>query len=311
MRVLTVTNMWPTDEWPQFGIFVRRQVEELRKRGVEVDVLFVNGRASTANYARAFPRLWRALARRRYDLVQANYVFSGAIARAQPRVPIVLTHHGIEVLESWQAPLAWAVSRVVDAVTVRSEEMKRRLGLPEAEVIPSGVDLDVFRPLPQEEARRRVGLAIDRRIVLFVGESRPEKRVDVIQAAVEILRRDDPDVELVTVVGKPPEEVAWHMAAADVLALASTNEGSPSVVKEAMACELPVVSVRVGDVPEVIAGTAGCHLAGRDPAAFARGLAAAISFGGRTNGRDAVRHLSWENVTQRLVTVYERVARPR
>jgi teichuronic acid biosynthesis glycosyltransferase TuaC len=311
MRVLTVTNMWPTEEWPQFGIFVRRQVEELRSRGVDVDVLFVNGRASGANYARGFPRVWRALARRRYDLVQANYVFSGVIARAQPRVPIVLTHHGIEVLESWQAPLAWAVSRVVDAVTVRSEEMKRRLGLPEAEVIPSGVDLDIFRPLARDEARRRVGLAADGRIVLFVGEPRPEKRVDVIRAAVEILRRDDPRVELVTVVGKHPEEVAWHMAAADVLALASNNEGSPSVVKEAMACALPVVSVPVGDVREIIGGTAGCHLVERDPEAFARGLAAALAFRGRTTGRDAVRHLSWPNVTQRLVAVYERVARGR
>src|SRR5436190_557229 len=96
LRVLTVTNMWPTDEWPQFGIFVKRQVDGLRDAGLDVDVLFVNGRGSKSNYARGFPELASALRRRRYDLVQANYVFSGLIARSQRRHPIVLTHHGIE-----------------------------------------------------------------------------------------------------------------------------------------------------------------------------------------------------------------------
>src|SRR4051812_5330184 len=92
LRVLTVTNMWPTPEAPQFGIFVKRQVDELRRLGVQVDVQFVNGRRSKANYARAFREFRRRLRGRRYDLIHADYVFSGVIARAQLRHPVVLAH---------------------------------------------------------------------------------------------------------------------------------------------------------------------------------------------------------------------------
>ena len=309
MRVLTVTNMWPTEAAPQFGIFVRRQVEELRREGLHVDVLFVNGREASANYARGFPRLHRQLHDYEYDVIQANYVFSGVIARSQRRLPVVLTHHGIEVLQSWQAPLCWAVSRLVSAVTVRSREMQRRLGLPQAEVIPAGIDLDVFAPVPREESRARLGLPADRRSVLFVGEPRPEKRLDIARAATDLVARRHGDVDLVTVVGRPPHEVAAYMNAADVLLLPSDNEGSPGVVKEAMACNLPVVATDVGDVREVVGGTDGCHVVAQTPESFAAAIEDVLARGSRTDGRCAVSHLAWPGVTRKLVGVYERVAR--
>jgi glycosyltransferase involved in cell wall biosynthesis len=307
LRVLAVTNMWPVPGAPQFGIFVERQVAALRRAGVDVDVLFVNGRASRLNYLRGFAELRQRVRRQRYDLVHATYVFSGLIARAQLRHPVVLTHTGIEVLESWQAPLSWAVSRVVDAVVVRSEEMHERLGLPTAAVIPSGVDFDVFRPEPRHEAREALGLDPETRIVLFVGEPRPEKRLDVIQGAVEMLRRDDPRVSLIQLCGKPQEELARYLSAADVLALPSNNEGSPGAVKEAMACNLPVVAADVGDVRQVIDGTEGCYLAARTPEDFARKISLVFERGGRTDGRMRIEWLSWPRVTARLLDVYRGV----
>jgi len=105
MRVLVVTNMYPTPEMPFFGTFVNEQVEYLRKQGVEVDVFFVNGNKSALNYLWAFPRLWARLLTRRYDLNHAHYVFSGIIARAQLLYPVVLTHHGSQVFQGWQAPV--------------------------------------------------------------------------------------------------------------------------------------------------------------------------------------------------------------
>jgi teichuronic acid biosynthesis glycosyltransferase TuaC len=310
MRVLAVTNMWPTEEAPQFGVFVKRQVEELGRLGVDIDVVFVNGRASRLNYARGFPETRERLHRHRYDLVHAFYVFSGVIARAQRRCPVVLTHTGIEVLEGWQAPLSWVVSRLVDGVVVRSEEMKRRLRLPDAAVIPSGVDLELFHPLPREDARRALGLATEARIVLFVGEQRPEKRLDVIEGAVARLRRENGCVELVKVSGKPQNEIVRYLNAADVLVLASEREGSPGVVKEALACDVPVVSSAVGDVPELIRRSEGSYLAERTPEDFAEKLRRVLADGGRASGRAAVAHLGWPEVTRSLLEVYERVARP-
>lgn len=307
LSILAVTNMWPVRSAPQFGIFVERQVAALRRAGVDVDVLFVNGRADRRNYLRGLAELRKRVRRRRYDLIHATYVFSGVIARAQARRPVVLTHTGIEVLESWQAPLSWAVSRAVDAVVVRSEEMRERLGLPTAVVIPSGVDLDLFRPHPREDARDALGLDREARIVVFAGEARPEKRLDVAQSAVDILRRDDPRVCLVHVSGRPQDDVVLYLNAADVLVLPSDNEGSPGAVKEAMACNLPVVAADVGDVRQVIAGTEGCHLADRTPGEFARKIKLVLERGGRTDGRERIEGLSWSSVTARLLDVYRSV----
>lgn len=303
--------MWPTPAAPQFGVFVERQVEALRRAGVSVDVLFVNGRESKINYARGVRELRRRLRLKRYDLVHATYVFSGVIARAQVHHPIVVTHTGIEALQSWQAPLCWFVSRVVDEVVVRSEEMKRRIGLPRATVIPSGIDLDVFRPQSQAEARARLGLSTEGRIVLFVGEPRPEKRLDIVEGAVARLRADGSDVELVTVCGKPQAEVPLFLNAADVLVLPSENEGSPGAVKEAMACNVPVIATDVGDVAERVAHTDGCYLAERSAEDFAEKMRLVFERGGRTRGRDAVAELAWPRVTEKLLEVYERAARPR
>src|SRR6266542_3061475 len=151
MKLLTVTNMWPTADAPQFGVFVSRQVDELRRAGIDVSVLFIDGRSTRVNYARGIFAFRAALGSEGFDVIQANYVFSGVIARAQRQCPIVLTHHGVEVFQTWQAPLCWAMSRLVDRVVVRSEQMRQRLGLPSARVIPAGVDLDLFRPRPKAE----------------------------------------------------------------------------------------------------------------------------------------------------------------
>jgi glycosyltransferase involved in cell wall biosynthesis len=307
LRVLAVTNMWPTPGAPQFGVFVERQVNALRDAGVQVDVLFMNGRESQGNYLRGVAELRSRLRRSRYDLLHATYVFSGIVARTQLKHPIVLTHTGIEVLESWQAPLSWATSRLVDAVIVRSEEMRERLGLSDAAVIPAGVDLDLFRPQPQGEARAELGLPSGERIVLFVGEPRPEKRLDVVAQAVDILRAEDPHVRLVTVTGRSQADVALHLNAADVLALASTNEGSPGAVKEAMACNLPIVATDVGDVRRVIGTTEGCFLARGTAEDFADKLGRALARGQRTDGRQSIGWLSWPNVTRQVIDVYRSV----
>lgn len=94
MNVLVLTNMWPAPRARASGTFVHEQVEGLRRRGVNVDVLFVDGPASKLNYALGYPRLWQRLATQRYDLVHAHYVYSGLIARGQWQLPVVVSFHG-------------------------------------------------------------------------------------------------------------------------------------------------------------------------------------------------------------------------
>jgi len=307
LRVLVVTNMYPTPAEPMAGIFVAEQVESLRRRGLQVDVLFINGRAGWAEYARGFGRVRRAVEEGDYDLIHAHYVFSGIMALAQRRVPVVLTHHGIEAQRGWTAPLCRWASRRVARTIATSRRVAQALGRRDVEVVPCGVDVELFRPMPQAEARAALGLPADVPLVLFAGMRRPEKRFDLVEAAMALLRHRRPSARLVVAEHEPHERMPLFMNACDVLVLASEAEGSPMVIKEAMACNLPIVSVDVGDVAEVIGGTAGCFLAGRDPGSLAEKLAAALDFGARTQGREAILPLSLEAIAARLETIYRQV----
>src|SRR5512139_695894 len=105
MKVLVITNMYPTPRYPSFGTFVAEQVKSLQKEGVDVDVLFINGIKGKMNYLKGIFRMWGQLLINRYDLIHAHYVFSGMVARFQFLYPVVLTHHGSQVFQGWQAPL--------------------------------------------------------------------------------------------------------------------------------------------------------------------------------------------------------------
>ena len=307
MRVLVVTNMWPHPADPAFGTFVAQQVEALRGRGVEVDVLFVNGRRSRWNYLLGLGRVWAALARRRYDLVHAHYVFSGWLARLQPWRPVVVSFHGAGEMEGYQGWLCRRLAPRVDGCTVTSAHHKAQLGWTGAEIVPCGVDLERFAPQPQAEARRHLGLPAEGRLVLFVGEPRPEKRLDLIEAAVARLQAADPAVSLVKVIGQPHALVPWYMNAADVLVLASDYEGSPVVIKEAMACNLPIVATAVGDVPQVLGDTAGCYLCAQTAQDIAEKLGLALAFGRRTDGRRRVAGLQVADEVEGILRLYRRV----
>jgi len=303
-RVLVVTNMYPVPGRPALGIFVEEQVESLRAQGLEVDVLFVDGPANKLNYLWGIFRFRRQIARCQYDLVHAHYVFSGMIALAQRGLPVVTTFHSGEVLEgSFQRTLSRLVSARSDLNIAVSAEVMQRLRGPSC-VIPCGVDLERFRPVDVGEARSQLNLPAAAKLVLFAAAMRPEKRFDLVQEALALVQRRLPDAQLVIVSNQPPELVPLYMNACDVLVLASRKEGSPQVVKEAMACNLPIVSTAVGDVAEVIAGIEGCHICAAEPQDIADKLVAALAFGRHTDGRKRVEGLSMERVAERIVEAY-------
>jgi teichuronic acid biosynthesis glycosyltransferase TuaC len=309
VKILVVTNMYPTPTMPAFGTFVYDQVRSLRRLGVEVDVFFVNGRANTSNYFWAFPRYWFLLRGRRYDLIHAHYVLAGIIARAQLSCPTVLTHHGPEVLGQprWQGPLCRLVTPLFDEVIYVSEETRRKLNDEDGWVIPCGVDLGLFKPMPRDEARSRLRLPPTKPLVLWAGEYwRPEKRFDLVRAAMAQVKEALPQAELVLLTKQPHDVVPFYMNACDVLVLTSDLEGSPMVIKEAMACNLPIVSVRVGDVPEVIGETPGCFLVNRDPRQIADRVVEVLRAPYRTDGRSQIGHLTLDRIARRLLQVYAR-----
>jgi teichuronic acid biosynthesis glycosyltransferase TuaC len=310
MKVLVVTNMYPVPEMPSFGTFVRDQVDALRKDGVDVDVFLVNGRKNKFSYLWGIPRLWVWLLTHHYDLIHAHYVFAGFLARAQFLRPLVLTHHGPEVFMGWQRFPSRMIIPFVDKLILVTQEQKRRLGCKKGEIIPCGVDFERFKPTPRDEARKKLNLPPGKKLVLWAGEYfRPEKRYDVVKAAVALAREKDPSIELVLVSGQSHDVVPLYMSACDVLLLVSDGEGSPMVVKEAMACNLPVIAVPVGDVPDVISSTDGCYLCSQDPHDVAEKLTLVLDQPKRTNGRDQVQYIEQGNIARQIHTLYQDLLR--
>jgi glycosyltransferase involved in cell wall biosynthesis len=315
--VLVVTNLWPTEADPSYGSFVKAQMDSLRPLGVEFDVLFVNGRESKWNYLRAVRRVRKQLRAKRYELIHAHFGLSGWVARWQSRVPVVVSFMGDDVLgrptRSGRITLAghflrisgFILARLATSVIVKSRQMACKLHMPSAHVIPNGVDLNLFRPMEQAQARKALGLDPGKKFVLFpYNPNEARKRFDLIQDAVSRAREQVPALELLVARGLPQEQIPLYMNAADVLVMASIFEGSPNAVKEAMATNLPVITVDVGDSAELIGPIAGCHLVPREAAAMAKKIIEVCRRGGRTNGRDWIRKLSMEAVAEQIVEVY-------
>ena len=310
MKVLIVTNMYPTPEMTSLGIFIRRQVESLRGEGVDIDVFFVNGYKNKFSYLWAFPRFWAQLLTRRYDLIHSHYVHVNIVARAQFLYPLVITYHSGDSYKKWQRRLSYLISPLADRIIAVSEDTKKVGHLRGAIVIPSGIHLERFKPTDQQEARRTLGLSMDKKLVLWVGGySRPEKRSDIVQKTMALLKERVPQAELVLVSDKPPSSVTAYMNACDVIFLVSDKEGSPNVIKEAMACNLPVVSTPVGDVPEIIGNTEGCYICSQDPEDVAQKLELALRWGKRTDGREKIRHMEMGAISRRIIAQYQEVLR--
>jgi teichuronic acid biosynthesis glycosyltransferase TuaC len=306
MKVLVVTNMYPTPEMPSFGTFVREQVESLRREGVDVDVFFVNGRKNSCNYLWALPRFWARLLTHRYDLIHSHYLHVNIIARMQFLYPLIITHHSGDVYRKWQHYISRLISPLADKIIAVSQDTKEVGHLSKAVVIPCGIDFGLFKPAPQEDARKALGLPLDKKLVMWAGEYfRPEKRFDIVQKAMEILKKRLPEVELVLVSGKPLAHVPAYMNACDVLFLVSDKEGSPMVIKEAMACNLPVVSVPAGDITDIIGGTEGCYICSQDPEDVAQKLELALLREKRTDGREKVGYMEIGAISRRIISVYE------
>lgn len=319
-RVLVVTNLWPYPGDPSYGNFVREQMESLRPLGVDYETVFINGRESKWNYFRAVGEVRRRLRGGRFDLIHAHFGLAGLVARCQVRVPVVVTFHGDDVLGQFKRGggmtlmgrfyqiSSLILARLVSAAIVQSRPMKSKLRLESARIIPQGVDLGLFRPLDRNEARRALQLGLEKKFVLFPYDPAVErKRFDVIEASVALARAQVPELEILQVTGAPNDRMPLYMNAADVFVLASLAEGSPVAVKEALATNLPVITVDVGDAAELISGVRGCHLVPRDAEAIAAKIVEVCRGGARTNGRERIGRLSLEAVRKQVVEVYDAV----
>jgi glycosyltransferase involved in cell wall biosynthesis len=315
--------MYPSGGAPAFGKFVQLQVEALRRLGCEQEVMIIRGRNKFLKYVLGFLEMRKRLRTTMYSHLHAYYGLCGFIASLQTRVPVVVTYCGSDLNSGYagtrkarlRSLIIFALSQFAawraSVCIVRSREMLGRIlsagARRKARIIVSGLNLDLFRPDQPLEARRRLGWEHDKPIILFVcsDPALPAvKRPELALAVANEVRRHFPSVELKVVAGQPQESLPDYYNAADVLLLTSANEGSPNVVREALACNLPVVSTRVGDVPDLLAGLNHCHVRNADPVDLASAVAEVLQARKRISSRDRVRTYSLDFTSQAILRTY-------
>lgn len=320
MRVLMITPELPTAAQPSSTAPVMRQMESLRSFGVHVDVLEMKG-VKKLKYVQARLRLPRLA--HQADLIHAHFGFCGWLARSQLHTPVVISFMGddllgtpgadgrLRTLSKVYVQVNRRMARTVDAVIVKSDEMAAVVKPIQAHVIANGVDLDIFHPINPCQARARLGWQEGKRYILFPGcPDNPRKGFTLATASVKhASARMDMPLELIPLWGITPDHVPLFMNACHVMLLTSYVEGSPNVVKEAMACNLPIVSVPVGDVPERLANVAGCAVCPRDPVALGDALVHVLKDERRTIGRHIleVEGLDQATVARKILAIYEDV----
>jgi glycosyltransferase involved in cell wall biosynthesis len=335
MRVLIVASDLPTTTSPATGIFIAEQARSLRAAGVAVDLLSLNARATRWNYALGFPRLLKAIASNAYHVVHTHHTYSYILVdlarrMAGVRAPIVFTNHDGEVLDPTRTHRVWHPRSVfrrslllkrfaanrADFVIFVSRYIAAALGLGRhvrQAVIPCGVDLQKFKPLDRRACRKQLALPEDHFIVFFPAHPKARgKWFALAQAAFEIVRARIPTSVLLIGGSIPYDAMPIYYGAADVVLQSSIYEASPTIVKEALACERPLVSTDSGDTRDIVSGVPFCFVCGNSATELAERMVQCLgqwAVHGRARLLSA--GLSLEQVAQRIIAVYDTIARPR
>lgn len=307
MRILVVASF----NKGRFAPFIVEQAESLKRTGCEVSFLGLKGNG-VKGYLSNLPLLKCQIDEYKPDVVHAHYGLSGLLANMQRKVPVVTTYHGSDINDKKVRPFSRSAMRLsawnifVSQKTLEKAKPKSKYTL-----VPCGVDLTDLQLTERQEARRKMHLDEIKRIVLFSGAFDNQVK-DAALARQSVVLLHDKDAELIELEGYSREQVTLLMCASDTLLMTSVSEGSPQVVKEAMACGCPIVSVDVGDVKERTKGLGGCFVSEkRDAVELADLLRKAFEFQGKTDGRQRLVLDGLENgqVATKIMRVYQNVCK--
>jgi teichuronic acid biosynthesis glycosyltransferase TuaC len=314
LRVLAVTPL-PSSKGSM--VYVARQVAALEAAGVTCQAFTVASRSSPRIVVREWGRLRREIQAFQPHIVHAHYgTMTAFLAILSTALPVIVTYQGSDLNPNrGRGRLREVVGNLLSQIAALraariicvSKQLKDKLWWrrDRVSVIPTGVDMTLFYPRDRHAARRELGWEKDERIVLFNANDPICKRLDLARAAVQFAESLCGRIQFVVLDGNvSPGLIPLMMNAADCLLLTSDWEGSPNVVKEALACNLPVVSVDVGDVREQLERVRPSVIVPRDSSEIGRALSEILKQGERSNGCESGNALSNETVSQRIVSLY-------
>jgi len=299
MRVLIICSI----NSGKIAPFIVDQVDALITEGLVCEYFTIQGKG-ISGYLKNRGLLIRKIREFQPDIIHAHYGLSGLLANTQRKVPVVTTYHGSDI----NMQSVYILSRInmflsafnifVSQKNIDKSEQKSNFAL-----IPCGVDTSLFYPMDKSEVRKGFGYDANEQLILFAGAfNNKVKNGTLAQEAVSKLT----DVKLIELKGYTRNEVAQLMNAVDACLMTSHTEGSPQFIKEAMACNCPIVSVPVGDVTEVIEGVEGCYISSYDATELSETIKTALAFNKKTHGRERIIELGWNSklIAKKLVDLY-------
>lgn len=316
MKILHITNNYPTDKNPVFGIFVKEQIESLENNGLKNTVYFINGREKGKfEYIRSIFHLRNFLKDKKYDLIHCHHALSALCLILSGRIRKFKTFVSYQsdpeneqgsyiyklIKHSFNAVILKNNSPVVDNQIVFYQ--------------PNGVNVDFFKPIDREICINRLSLSRNSKYVLFVSSNfnRKEKRYDIFQQVIQILKDkyNINNVEEIKLTNTERSLVPYYFNAASVHLLTSDFEGSPNSVKEAMACNIPVVSTNVGNVEELLRNVNGSYVAKtNEPEELADLVNKVLNETEKNNGREQLikQELDIVSVAKKIKAIYNTIS---
>lgn len=290
---------------------VQRQALSLENEGIEIQYFRIQGKGFKGYFTNILP-LYKFIRNTHPDLIHAHYSLSGFIATLAVANPLIVSLMGSDVKSSGPFKLlVFFFSHFFWKKTiVKSEDMKISLGIRKVEIIPNGINIAVFKLIEKNNARQKLNWNNTKKHILFAANpKRPEKNFKLTQNAVNLLNED---IELHTLTDIKPDSVPELMNAADVIVLSSLWEGSPNVIKEAMACSKPIVATNVGDIQWLFGNEPGHYISSFDADDMAEKIHNALLYSEqneRTKGRYRIMKLGLdaESVAKRIIKTYHEI----
>lgn len=288
---------------------VSAQAASLSAIGIEVEFFPITGKGIWG-YISAIPQLGSFLRTQDFDVVHAHYSLCGIVAYLASAKPVVMSLMGSDVLQSGllRAVIRFFVRHLWRKTIVKSDNMKQSLGLDELVVLPNGVNLDLFIPMDRNDCRLKLGWGAKGKHILFVSGSNPDRYEKNLQLAQEaVMGCSDKSIELHVISNVKQSEMPVYLNAANLLLLTSRWEGSPNIVKEAMACNCPVVATDVGDVRWLLEGVKNCEVIASEPNEAAEKIKKVLDANGLSDGRDKILKLGIDavSIARKLTEIYK------
>ena len=312
MKVLHITNNFPTKKHPIFGIFVKEQIDSLTILGIDNNVFFINGKEKgSKEYFKCYFKLIIHLFKHKYDIIHCHHSLSALI--------FVLTLGPIfnKCIMSFQSDPSKELKGIFFKIFYYSfnklilknkSEVYMKYG--KCINFPNGVNIDFFKPLNKKECLKKLNLEVNKKYVLFFDSNfgkRNEKRFDIFKKTIYLLKsKGYNDLEEIVLTNTKRELIPYYMNVAELHLLCSDFEGSPNSVKECMACNTKVVATNVGDVNDLFLGTEGFFISKTNDINELSNLVELSLSTKNVNGRDALieKKLDLNSVAKKLKDIY-------